>query len=172
MRDTLKLIIKDNWLPVVSESITCTTLTHLKINGRTSTSAMLTFIKRMPRLLDLMLNSLYISDIQADISIPEADEGAIIEPLSTSLMVLTVNYDREWHSSDMPVSVVKHMLLGLPTLFKLSSWMIPERPVREFVEAYAPRYPHLREVELELAKDKCNAPDVVPGDLSDSAVQG
>ncbi|KAJ2696336.1 hypothetical protein H4R19_005753, partial [Coemansia spiralis] len=144
----------DRTLPVVPESITCTALTHLEISGPTSTDTMLTFIKQMPRLLDLKLNSLNMSDIRADISIPEANKDAIIEPLSTSLMVLAVNYDWEWRSSDVPVSVVKHMLLGLPTLTKLSSWMIPGHLVREFVEAYAPRYPHLSGVELALSNSE------------------
>ncbi|KAJ2716583.1 hypothetical protein H4R19_000567 [Coemansia spiralis] len=135
---------------------------------------MLTFIKRMPRLLDLRLTCLDMSDIQADISIPEANEDAIIEPLSTSLMVLAVNYDWEWRSSDVPVSVVKHMLLGLPTLTKLSSSHIPARPVREFVEVYAPRYPHLSGVEQELSEyernssDSSDSSDVLEWDIDDS----
>ncbi|KAJ2714375.1 hypothetical protein H4R19_001762 [Coemansia spiralis] len=152
--ESLELEIKDYQLPVVPESITCTALTRLLVSGPTSVDTMLAFIERMPKLRELTFDKLDLSDVQTDISIPEADEDANVEPLSTSLRVLAINYDRERHSPDMAVAVAKYVLLRIPTMTKLIAAQTPKDPVLEFVEAYTPRYPHLDGIVLRLHGDE------------------
>ncbi|KAJ2806534.1 hypothetical protein H4R21_000828 [Coemansia helicoidea] len=138
------LIIEDKWLPVVPEDITCTSLTLLAISALTGVDTMLALIKKLPNLARLALLNLDLSDIQADISIPEADEDAVVAPLRTSLTSLVMNCDTGRHSPDMAVAVVKYMLVAIPTLVEINTRRTPKNPVVQFVEAYAPRYPHLR----------------------------
>ncbi|KAJ2688137.1 hypothetical protein H4R19_006587, partial [Coemansia spiralis] len=148
--ESLELNINDDQLPVVPESITCTTLTHLLISGPTSVDTMLALIKRLPNLTGLRFHNLDLSDVQTDISVPEAGEDANVEPLSTSLRGLAINYDWEQHSPDMALAVAKYVLLKLPTMTKLLATQTPKDPVLEFVKAYAPRYPHLDGIKLRL----------------------
>ncbi|KAJ2807386.1 hypothetical protein H4R21_000495 [Coemansia helicoidea] len=160
--ESLELHINDRMLPVVPDSITCTALTHLLVAARTSVDTMLAFIERLPNLTELTLYTLDLSDTQADISVPGADEDTVVEPLHTWLESLTIEYDISIHSPDTATAVVKYMLLRIPTLFRLVSRMTPEGLVLSFVEQYAPRYPHLRGVEMELCR----------GDLPEYAMLG
>ncbi|KAJ2798307.1 hypothetical protein H4R21_003983 [Coemansia helicoidea] len=148
--ESLGLEINDRLLPVVPESITCTTLTQLLIAARTSLDTMLAFIERLPRLVSLTLYDLGVNAIQTDISVPDADEETVVEPLRTSLESLTIKYDIWTHSPDRAVAVAKFVLLKIPTLTKLLAVQTPESPVISFAEEYTPRYPHLSDVELEL----------------------
>ncbi|KAJ2807686.1 hypothetical protein H4R21_000378 [Coemansia helicoidea] len=151
--ETLEMRIMDSELRVVPESITCTTLAHLLISAPTSVDTMLEFIKVLPNLVMMMLNDLDLSDIRTDMSVPDADDESISEPLHTSLRTLTLDYDRERHSPDTAVTVVKCVLLRIPTLEKLCASQVPVRPVASFIKAHMPRYPHLSSVELILDED-------------------
>ncbi|KAJ2712820.1 hypothetical protein H4R19_002560 [Coemansia spiralis] len=148
--ESVELRIDDEELPVVPESITCTALTSLSINWPTSIDNMLAFIEKLPKLQVLTFYSLDTSDIQADISVPEAEANATITPLSTSLKALAINYDRERLLPDKAVAVAKYMLLRLPTLVKLFAVQTPREPMLGFVAAYAPQHPHVGGVEMEL----------------------
>ncbi|KAJ2808464.1 hypothetical protein H4R21_000053, partial [Coemansia helicoidea] len=122
--ESLELSINDRMLPVGPESITCTALTHLSVSGPTS----------------------------ADISIPEADVDAVVEPLHTSLNGLALNYNTRGQSPDMTVvvAVAKYVLLRIPSLTELLAAQVPKSPVASFVEEYASRYPRLSGVKLKL----------------------
>ncbi|KAJ2687696.1 hypothetical protein H4R19_006617 [Coemansia spiralis] len=152
--ESLELEIRDDELSVVPESITCTGLTRLSVSGPTSVDTMLALIKKLPKLTGLTFYDLDLRDVQTDISVPEADEDAIVEPLSTSLRGLAINYDRRRHSPDTGVAVAKYMLFRTPTMTRLIAVQIPNDPVLAFVEAYAPRYPHLSGIALRLYEDE------------------
>ncbi|KAJ2773264.1 hypothetical protein IWQ56_001060, partial [Coemansia nantahalensis] len=144
------LIVEDERLPVTPESITCTAPTHLAISALIGVDTMLALITKLPNLAQVCFHNLDMRDIQADISIPGADEDVAVEPPSMSLTSLVMGYDTRMHSPDMGVAVATYMLVAIPTLVKLHAPLTPEGPVVQFVEAYAPRYPHLRSVKLTL----------------------
>ncbi|KAJ2715928.1 hypothetical protein H4R19_000929 [Coemansia spiralis] len=151
--ESLELKIMDGQLELSPESITCTSLTRLLVSGPTSVDTMVAFIDRLPKLRELTFYKLDLSDVQTDTSVPEADEDANVEPLSTSLSVLAINYDVERHSPDTAVAVAKYILLRIPTMTELITAQTPKNPVVEFVKAYAPRYPHLNGIALRLYND-------------------
>ncbi|KAJ2794762.1 hypothetical protein H4R21_005375 [Coemansia helicoidea] len=150
-----QLIIDDNMLEVVPESITCTTLTHLRASSTISVDTMLVFIERMPNLIQLTLSSLNLSGIRVDISVPGADVDAVVEPLYTSLRVLRMDYDAWNPQPDTGMTLVKYMLLRIPTLTQVTSRRTSKAQMISFVEAYAPRYPHLNSVKLVLNGEWC-----------------
>ncbi|KAJ2806296.1 hypothetical protein H4R21_000927 [Coemansia helicoidea] len=150
--ESLEMHINDRMLPVVPDSITCTALTQLNVAARTSVDTMLALIKKLPNLIGLAFFDLDLSDSQVDMSAPEADKDTVVEPLHMSLEYLVIKYDMRIHSPDTAVAVVKYMLVRIPTLFRLVSEMTPKSPVLDFVDKYAPRYPHLRGVDLVLRR--------------------
>ncbi|KAJ2807024.1 hypothetical protein H4R21_000645 [Coemansia helicoidea] len=148
--ETVGLVIEDEMLQVLPESITSTALTHLRIWSTISVDTMLALIGKLPSLVLLSAGIFDPSDIQADISIPDADEDTAVEPLSLSLKHLIMSNGRSGHSPDMAVAVVKYVLLKLPTLAVLSSRQTPRTQVLDFVKERLPRYPHLGAVKLIL----------------------
>ncbi|KAJ2806045.1 hypothetical protein H4R21_001032 [Coemansia helicoidea] len=152
--EVLKLKIEDSAIPVVPESITCTTLTHLKVLPPTTVDTMLAFIERLPNLAKLSLYGLDVSEIQADMSIPDADHNTLVEPIHASLSQLIIYGHRMRHYPDKAVAVAKYMLLRVPTLTTLIAIYTPKTPVLNFVDAYAPRHPNLSSVQLTLDEGK------------------
>ncbi|KAJ2774022.1 hypothetical protein IWQ56_000767, partial [Coemansia nantahalensis] len=67
--EILGLTIEEDILPVVPESITCTTLTYLSISAPTSVDTMLALIETLPNLTTLTFFDLDLSDVRADISL-------------------------------------------------------------------------------------------------------
>ncbi|KAJ2771577.1 hypothetical protein IWQ56_001730 [Coemansia nantahalensis] len=130
--EVLELQIGNNGLPMVPESITRTALTHLQVSAPTSVDAMLALIGELPCLLGLTLFSLDLSDVQVDISVPDADEDVVVDPLHALLKGLAINYDRARNSPDMAVAVVKYMLLRIPPLAVLYAAQAPRDPVLNF----------------------------------------
>ncbi|KAJ2716834.1 hypothetical protein H4R19_000397 [Coemansia spiralis] len=150
--DMVELLVSDSTMSVSLENITCTTLTHIAISGPTSVDSMLALIERMPNLTELVFDRLDAQNIQSDVLIPSADEDAVIEPLSTSLLLLAIDYHSDGYLPDMAVAVTKHVLLRIPTLTELLIAQTPKEPVLGFVEEYAPRYPRLRSVEFNICE--------------------
>ncbi|KAJ2807342.1 hypothetical protein H4R21_000518 [Coemansia helicoidea] len=148
--EIVELHIKDRMLQVGPESITCTALTRLSVSAPTSVGTMLAIIGRLPNLVKLTFFDLCLRGIQADISIPDADADAAVEPLHKSLNGLAINYERRRLSPDMAVAVAKYVLLRIPSLTQLVAVQTPASPVVSFVEEYASCYPHLSSVQLKL----------------------
>ncbi|KAJ2796127.1 hypothetical protein H4R21_004836 [Coemansia helicoidea] len=152
--EVLKLKLADKRLRVGPESITCAALTHLEISAPTSVDTMLAVIKTLPNLVKLTLYDLDMSDIQVDISIPDADQDAAMEPLHSSLQSLKIGSGRnrlvrESAAAVALVAVLKCMLLRIPTLTRVHSREIPKEPVLDFVRAHELRYPRLRSLVLD-----------------------
>ncbi|KAJ2802848.1 hypothetical protein H4R21_002261 [Coemansia helicoidea] len=152
--ESLELRIRDVGLAMEPDSITCTALTHLSISAPTSVDSMLAFIGRLTNLIGLTICDLDLGDIRTDMSLPAADDDAVVVPYNTPLKELTINYDGSQHSPGAAVAVAKHVLLRVLALTKLHAAQIPMSPMLDFVEAYAPRYPHLRGTEMKLYKDR------------------
>ncbi|KAJ2806339.1 hypothetical protein H4R21_000906, partial [Coemansia helicoidea] len=154
------LKIGDDSLPVVPENITCTALTHMMISRPVSVDTMLAFLGRMPKLVMLILDKLDSSDVQTDMSVPTTDDSAIIEPLSTSLKLLVISHDNTRHSPEKVIAAVKYLLLKTPALTKLVA-QISRDPVISFLNAYASRLPHLRDLRLDLYEGQIPRPNYV-----------
>ncbi|KAJ2806306.1 hypothetical protein H4R21_000926 [Coemansia helicoidea] len=148
--EAVGLAIEDSMLPVLPESITCTALTHLQVWPTTGVDTMLAFLERLPNLVKLTFYDLDLSDIQADMSIPDAHETGVAEPLHASLEGLAINFDIRRHPSDAAVAVAKYMLLRIPSLAQLHAAQTPKNPILGFAREYAPRYPHLNSIEMKL----------------------
>ncbi|KAJ2782557.1 hypothetical protein H4R18_002186 [Coemansia javaensis] len=126
----LGLHVHDATLPVLPESVTCTSLASL-----------------------LELRSLKLANIQADISVPKPDDDRVLGPLETNIEELTIEVryaERQW---EMLVPVVKYLLLRIPTLFTFTGKQVPKMPVMKLVRAYCGKYPHLKDVEFKLCGD-------------------
>ncbi|KAJ2716008.1 hypothetical protein H4R19_000886 [Coemansia spiralis] len=150
--ESLELSIEDVRLAIDPVNMTSAALTSLFIAGPVSADSMFVFLARMPRLVKLMLFTLDVRDIQADISIPDVDDSAVVGSLSTSLEELELIIDSQDQLPDVEMAVVKCVLLRIPTLTKFNALWTPEEPVLEFVRAYSGRYSHLGSVDLALRK--------------------
>ncbi|KAJ2804194.1 hypothetical protein H4R21_001734 [Coemansia helicoidea] len=148
--ESLELVINDHMLRLEPEHITCTALTHLQVWPITSADTMLAIIARLPNLVNATFSALDLFEVQADLSVPAADEDTVVEPLHRSLERLDIRYDTERNDQEVGVALAKYMLLRLPTLTELLAAQTPEEPVLSFVEEYVPRYPHLSDIELTL----------------------
>ncbi|KAJ2713014.1 hypothetical protein H4R19_002460 [Coemansia spiralis] len=146
---SLELCIRDGSLPVTLETFTCRALTHLAILGPVSVDTMFAFIEQMPRLTELTLYNIALSGTQIDTLVPEADDDAIVELLSTSLRILSIKYSDEEYVSDTAVAVAKCALLRIPTLVELYAPQIQLHTLFAFVEAYKARHPHLGGVVMK-----------------------
>ncbi|KAJ2807770.1 hypothetical protein H4R21_000347 [Coemansia helicoidea] len=152
--ESLELSIGDFEMVVVPENITCSALTVLQIWGTASVDTMLALIEKLPNLVKLRGSNLDMSEIQSDISLPGADEGAALGPLSLSLKRLAISFFSGGHSPDTAVAVVKCFLCRIPTLTRLIAEKIPRSTVLGFVQEYAPRYPHLSNLKLNYDDDE------------------
>ncbi|KAJ2800831.1 hypothetical protein H4R21_003020 [Coemansia helicoidea] len=148
--ESLELTIAGDMLAVAPESLTCSTLTRLTVLAPTGVDAMLALLERLPNLADLFLYLLDARDVRADISIPGANEDSVVAPLRTSLRVLVINYNKWAQPPGVVLAVMKFMMLSIPTLTVLTSIPDPGSPLAGFVEEYAPRHPHLLNVELQV----------------------
>ncbi|KAJ2776666.1 hypothetical protein H4R18_005554 [Coemansia javaensis] len=113
------LVVYDESMPVLPETITCTSLTALDIWAEASVDTMLGLIRKLLSLAKLHIWSLTLRNIQEDISVPGPDEDCLVEPFNTN---------------------IKEMLIQLVPVVK--------EPIAEFVDAYSKRYPHLAGVKL------------------------
>ncbi|KAJ2716979.1 hypothetical protein H4R19_000288 [Coemansia spiralis] len=155
--ESLELFYRERDLHVAPEEITCTALTRLLIASPAPVDTMLALIEKLPRLTRLTFDKLLNENIQRDISIPEADEDAVVEPLSTSLKVLGINYNIYEHLPDIAVAVAKYLLLRIPTLTQLFAAQTPKDGVHGFVQSYSACYPRLGAVELKLYEGRGSA---------------
>ncbi|KAJ2782631.1 hypothetical protein H4R18_002151 [Coemansia javaensis] len=147
------LRVRDEALPVLPESITCTSLTALSIFSDTSVDAMLGLIHMLPGLARLAVLSLTLSNAQEDISVPGPDEPCLAEPLGPKLKEMVLGASSNGPAPEALVPVAKYLLLRIPTLTRLCSAAIPGGPIAEFVDAYSRRYPRLAGIRYKLDDD-------------------
>ncbi|KAJ2708483.1 hypothetical protein H4R19_004723 [Coemansia spiralis] len=148
--ESLEMRLGDMTQTIMPDDITCTNLTQLVIAGSVRVDTMLAFIGRMPRLAKLKLDRLDPVNIHTDISVPDADDDAVVEPISNSLKELVISYEWDWPVREILVDVAKYVLLRIPVLDTLVTTNTPRDPILGFVEAYSRRYPHLGRVELDI----------------------
>ncbi|KAJ2779958.1 hypothetical protein H4R18_003704 [Coemansia javaensis] len=146
----LELEVEDRLLPVLPESIACTSLTVLAIWANTNTDTMLRLIQMLPRLARLHVQSLTLGNTQEDISVPGPDESRLVDPFNSSIEEMWIWASPDEPAPEMLVLVAKYLLLKIPTLVYLRSADISERQITEFVDAYSKRYPHLASIKHEL----------------------
>ncbi|KAJ2807688.1 hypothetical protein H4R21_000380 [Coemansia helicoidea] len=159
--ETLKLKIEDYCLEVKPEDLTYTALTHLESYATTDVASMLAIIDRLPNLVELKLYSLDWAELGPEDLDYDAYDNATVKPIHSSLQTLGIDFDSDERCPAMEVRLVQYLLLRISTLTELIARSTPKTPVTSFVEAYAPRYPHLLSVNLAL-KEIADLPESEP----------
>ncbi|KAJ1721603.1 hypothetical protein LPJ61_006022 [Coemansia biformis] len=95
-----------------------------------------------------------MDSIQTDISVPEADNYATVEPYNTKLTGMAINYMKDNHLLDLAAAIAKYLLLKIPTLTKFFAHQTPVQLVHDFVETYSQQYLHLSSIEFGLHDDE------------------
>ncbi|KAJ1718513.1 hypothetical protein LPJ61_006588 [Coemansia biformis] len=98
-----------------------------------------------------------MDNVQTDISVPEADNHAPVEPYNTKLTGMAINYKKDKHLPDLAAAIAKHLLFKIPTLTKFFAHQTPVQLVHDFVETYSQYYPHLSSIEFRLRDDADSA---------------
>ncbi|KAJ2713299.1 hypothetical protein H4R19_002321 [Coemansia spiralis] len=133
------------------ELFTYTKLTHLELTAPTSVDDMMAHIHSQPRLVSLAVNNLVLTNCKTDLSIPSSTEHELVTPLDTQIGVLSIGgaHSRGWQKKG--VSMLKYLLLKMPTLSEVRAQRIPSKPIQAFVNKYAQQYPHLTNIRLQLS---------------------
>ncbi|KAJ2778863.1 hypothetical protein H4R18_004350 [Coemansia javaensis] len=147
--EEMVLAIHDYMVPVSPELITCMSLTRLWVSAPTGVDAMLDMVQRLPRLRSLKICHLVLDDVQSDISNPELDKGWPVAPFATSITRMSINRSRAEVSDEMLTSVVKYLLLRIPTMEKFAAIGATPAQIAEFVNVHGDQYPHLKKVRFE-----------------------
>ncbi|KAJ2779580.1 hypothetical protein H4R18_003936 [Coemansia javaensis] len=90
--------------------------------------------------------SVFVEDMQADVSVPGPDDADMVEPFDAKIKRLVVE-DFRTILPEQLAAVVKYMVLRTPALTWLRVPLAIEDLVEVFVRAYTSRYPHLNYVE-------------------------
>ncbi|KAJ1718685.1 hypothetical protein LPJ61_006513 [Coemansia biformis] len=155
--NNVELDIKHRRMSMPPNSITSTAITRLLVAGPTSVDTMFGLIQQLPNLVGLIFHTLNMDSVQTDISVPEADDHATVEPYNTKLTGMAINYMKGNHSPDLAAAIAKHLLLKIPTLTKFFAHQTPVQLVHNFVETYSQQYPHLSSIEFGLRDDADSA---------------
>ncbi|KAJ2780273.1 hypothetical protein H4R18_003547 [Coemansia javaensis] len=152
--EKIKLGVCSRRLPAVPSTISCTRLTKLAVGAGMRVDELLELLQKLPDLVGLCLDSLLLGDngIQADISVPDPEGAALLEPLNTRVQSLHIDiHCCEESQKDVLVAVAKYLLLRIPTLASFVAWQVPGKPMAEFIRAYSGRYPHLAGIRLQVS---------------------
>ncbi|KAJ2778443.1 hypothetical protein H4R18_004603, partial [Coemansia javaensis] len=133
-------------LPLLPADLESTALTCLCIRAPTTVDSIVEFIHRLPRLATLDLGCVAVHATQLDILVPGPDEP-LIAPLATALECVSVQFEYNARPEET-VSLLKYLLLRIPTLVKLASYATPRQPIVDFVARYFGSYPHLAQVKI------------------------
>ncbi|KAJ1719897.1 hypothetical protein LPJ61_006237 [Coemansia biformis] len=152
-----ELDIGDITLPVLPADIACADLTRLVVQAPTSVDTMLEFICTLHSLECLTVSSLTMEDIWSDISVPRNGRQGPVTPLDTKLSRLAISTLHRQYLPKLAISVVKYLLLKIPSLAIFYAAQIPREPVQKFVSTYSRWYLHLSNIDLKLYQTGDNA---------------
>ncbi|KAJ2778688.1 hypothetical protein H4R18_004439 [Coemansia javaensis] len=143
----VELDVWDYAVPVSPGAVSAK-LTHLTIHGLASLGTLFSLIQRLPDLVYLELQKVYLDGYQAGLSVPGPDDGHPVEPLNTKIKYLAVWASDDEQAPEQFADVAKYLLLKIPTL----SHLCPDRALRpclkEFVDVHSGQYPHLKAVKI------------------------
>ncbi|KAJ2714002.1 hypothetical protein H4R19_001955, partial [Coemansia spiralis] len=130
------------------ELITYTGLTHLLLNGPTDADDVMELIRRLPHLVNLHVGWLTLVDAQTDFSIPESAEHEPVAPLDTQIRRLILLCFGQEELLELAFSMLKYLLLGIPTLKSVSTQFVPKEQIQAFADEYVQWYPHLANIKF------------------------
>ncbi|KAJ2713760.1 hypothetical protein H4R19_002085 [Coemansia spiralis] len=128
--------------------VTYTGLTHLHFNGMMKADDVMQLIRRQRNLVDLHVNDLKLADVQTDFSIPECTEHEPVAPLDTLLRGLTIRNGYAPMTTHLAFSMLKYLLLRIPTLNSVTMQFVPVEQIQAFIDEYVQWYPHLANIKL------------------------
>ncbi|KAJ2716634.1 hypothetical protein H4R19_000525 [Coemansia spiralis] len=105
-------------------------------------------IHKLPHLVSLRVDYLTQADTQTDFSIPECAEHEPVAPLDTQLRELAIKDGYGLMTTDLALSMLKYLLLRIPTLKSITTQFVPVEQIQAFVEEYIQWYPHLANIKL------------------------
>ncbi|KAJ2717341.1 hypothetical protein H4R19_000093 [Coemansia spiralis] len=133
---------------ISSELITYTGLTHLYFNGPMNADDVMQLICRQRHLVSLCVSFLNMAEAQTDFSIPECAENEPVAPLDTQLRELIIKNVYEPMTIALAFSMLKYLLLRLPTLKSVTAQFVPVEQIQAFIDQHVQWYPHLANVKL------------------------
>ncbi|KAJ2711667.1 hypothetical protein H4R19_003138 [Coemansia spiralis] len=132
------------------ELITYTGLTHLHFNGPANVDDVMGLIHKLPHLVYLWVSYLNLADAQTDFSIPERAEHEPVLPLDTQIKSLSVFRVGQEGSLEPALSILKYLLLRIPTLKSATTQFVLLEQIQFFVDEYVQWYPHLANIKIKL----------------------
>ncbi|KAJ2713257.1 hypothetical protein H4R19_002341 [Coemansia spiralis] len=141
-----ELYVEEVATPFDPDIIRCSTLTRLDIMPETDIATILEIIEKLPLLVDLRVYEAAMQGAMPDLAIPGPNDAEVVEPLETKLERLTIYANPEPDTEDEMVVAAKYFLLRVPSMVKFSMPWLPPQPMLDFIDEYAPRYPHLATV--------------------------
>ncbi|KAJ2715730.1 hypothetical protein H4R19_001039 [Coemansia spiralis] len=144
---TRKLVIS-GLNPIPPELITYTRLTHLNFCGCTAADDVVGLIHKLPHLVSLCVVWLFSDEPQTDLSIPACTEHEPMTPLDTQIRRLSILNVEQEGSLEPALSMLKYLLLRIPTLKFVKAQLVPEEQIQSFIDEYVQWYPHLANVKL------------------------
>ncbi|KAJ2802606.1 hypothetical protein H4R21_002352 [Coemansia helicoidea] len=144
------LSITDSITSVHPDSLACTGLTWLLLDGPTSVDDLLGFLQKQSRLHYLNLGRVTVGDTHADMSIPSSDDDRLVAPLHATLARLAFAVEGGREVRGKATALTTRLMLGLPALASIHASPILKRQIVDFVGEYVHRYPHLAGVNIEL----------------------
>ncbi|KAJ2708305.1 hypothetical protein H4R19_004818, partial [Coemansia spiralis] len=136
------------------ELVTYKRLTELVWSVSASVEDMMAHIHSQPHLEILTVDSLVLTNVQTDFSIPSSAERELVAPLDTQISKLTIGVDEESEAPELEIPMVKYLLLKIPTLayVQVSEHLL--QPIYTFVDRYVQQYPHLANVEFQFGRKR------------------
>ncbi|KAJ2710881.1 hypothetical protein H4R19_003525 [Coemansia spiralis] len=134
------------------ELITYTGLTHLLLSGPTNADDVMGLIHKLPHLVSLQAGHLTLADAQTVISIPECTECGPMAPLDTQIKRLDIQRVGQEGSLDLALSILRYLLLRIPTLKSVTAPFAPEETIQAFIDKHVQRYPHLANIRFDCAE--------------------
>ncbi|KAJ2716304.1 hypothetical protein H4R19_000726, partial [Coemansia spiralis] len=83
-----------------------------------------------------------------DFSIPECAEHELMAPLDTQITRLSIWRIEQEELPELALSILKYLLLRIPTLKFVTALFAREEPIQAFINEYVQWYPHLANIEL------------------------
>ncbi|KAJ2714555.1 hypothetical protein H4R19_001663 [Coemansia spiralis] len=135
---------------ITPELITYTGLTHLNFFVLMKADDVMGLIHKLPHLICLRVDWLTVADTQTDFSIPECAEHEPVPQLDTQIKRLMLLRLNRGELPELAVSILKYLLLRIPTLKFVTALFAREEPIQAFINEYVQWYPHLANIKFTM----------------------
>ncbi|KAJ2803183.1 hypothetical protein H4R20_002995, partial [Coemansia guatemalensis] len=132
------------------DNIALSRLTELRILPSMDFNKAMDLISRLPRLkyLRICLGQTEESSDNANTSKEVELQTMRVEPISTSLEIISLQFSTFNWVSDDNILAFKRLCLAIPSLSKIHAFQIPKKQIAEFVKQYKHEYPHLATTKI------------------------